>query len=56
MGVKMAVRFQILSGLVAMGNAGRHCGSHAQCLTSLYQARIAVLKKRYESLNERGPF
>jgi len=69
MDVEMAVRFQTLSGLVAMGTRGdmgdeqmqflaaRHaCGSDAKCLTPLYRTRIAVLKQQYESLKQRGPF
>ena len=69
MDVEMAVRFQTLTGLVAMGTRGdmgdeqirfltaRHaCGSAVRCLTPLYRARIAVLKQQYESLKQRGPF
>jgi uncharacterized protein len=69
MDVEMAVRFQTLSGLVAMGTRGdmgdeqiqflaarRRCGSDVKCLTPLYHTRIDVLKRQYESLQQRGPF
>ena len=67
--VETAVRFDTLSGLVAMGMRGdmddaqraflasrRHCGSDARCLTALYRSRIAVLKNQYDALKQRGPF
>jgi uncharacterized protein len=67
--VEMAVRFDTISGLVAMGMRGdmgdaqraflasrRRCSSDASCLTALYQGRIAVLKSQYETLKRRGPF
>lgn len=67
--VEMAVRFDTLAGLVAMGMRGdmgdaqrsflasrRRCGSDAVCLTALYRGRIAVLKSQYEALKQRGPF
>jgi uncharacterized protein len=69
MDVEMAVRFETLTGLVAMGTRGdmgdaqrdflkarAHCGANTACLTALYQARIAVLKNEYQSLKSRGPF
>jgi uncharacterized protein len=67
--VEMSVRFQMLSGLVAMGTRSdmgdaqraflasrRRCGSDARCLSALYQQRIAVLKREYDALKQRGPF
>jgi uncharacterized protein len=67
--VEMAVRFDMLAGLVAMGTRGdmgdaqraflasrRRCSSDARCLTLLYHTRIAVLKSQYEALKQRGPF
>ena len=67
--VEMAVRFDMLSGLVAMGTRGdmgdtqraflasrRRCSSDARCLTLLYHTRIAVLKNQYDALKQRGPF
>jgi uncharacterized protein len=67
--VEMAVRFDTLAGLVAMGTRGdmgdsqraflasrRRCGGDASCLTALYRGRIAVLKSQYEMLQRRGPF
>jgi uncharacterized protein len=67
--VEMAVRFDTLAGLVAMGTRGdmgdsqraflasrRRCGGDATCLTALYRGRIAVLKSQYEMLKQRGPF
>jgi uncharacterized protein len=67
--VEMAVRFDTLAGLVAMGMRGdmgdaqrvflasrRHCGSDARCLTALYRGRIAILKNQYAALKQRGPF
>src|SRR5580704_2475236 len=56
MDVEMAVRFETLAGLVAMGTRGdmgdeqktflsqRHqCSANKDCLTALYQARIAKI-------------
>jgi uncharacterized protein len=67
--VEMAVRFDMLSGLVAMGTRGdmgdaqraflasrRRCSSDARCLARLYHTRIAVLKNQYDALKQRGPF
>ena len=69
MDVEMAVRFEMMTGLVAMGARGdmgdeqlaflkkRHaCGSNRVCLQSAYQARIQTLKDQYASLKSRGPF
>ena len=65
----MAVRFEMMSGLVAMGTRGdmgdaqreflnrrAACGSDSKCLEALYRARIAALKKAYQELKSRGPF
>lgn len=67
--IEMAVRFETLAGLVAMGTRGdmgdaqrgflasrRRCGSDARCLTALYNERIRVLKYEYQTLKRRGPF
>ena len=67
--VEMAVRFETLTGLVAMGTradmgdaqrdflaARRRCGRGVACLAALYRARIAVLKNQYATLKQRGPF
>jgi uncharacterized protein len=69
MDVEMAVRYETLAGLVAMGTRGdmgdeqktflsqRHqCGANRDCLTALYQARIVRLKSEYQGLKSRGPF
>ena len=69
MDVEMAVRFETLTGLVAMGTRSdmgdaqkaflrqrRQCGANTGCLTALYQARIGVLKSEYAALKSRGPF
>jgi uncharacterized protein len=69
MDVEMAVRYQTLAGLVAMGTRGdmgdaqkaflnqrRKCGANNACLTALYPARIATLKSDYAALQSRGPF
>jgi uncharacterized protein len=69
MDVEMSVRFSTLTGLVAMGARGdmqdeqltflserRNCRADKRCLTSLYKARIAVLKRQYARLKSRGPF
>lgn len=67
--VEMAVRFEMLSGLVAMGTRGdmgvaqrdwlqrrARCGASQRCLAAAYRDRIAVLKQAYEQLKRRGPF
>jgi uncharacterized protein len=67
--VEMAVRFETLAGLVAMGARGdmgdaqraflvsrRRCGGDASCLTALYRGRIAILRNQYDMLKQRGPF
>jgi uncharacterized protein len=69
MDVEMSVRFQMLTGLVAMGTRGdmgeeqqtwlksRHaCGASHACLLALYQQRIDRLKEQYAQLKSRGPF
>jgi uncharacterized protein len=69
MDVEMAVRFQMLTGLVAMGTRGdmqdeqqtwlasRHaCGASRSCLLASYRQRIAKLKEQYAHLASRGPF
>jgi uncharacterized protein len=69
MDVEMSVRFQMMMGLVAMGQRGdmgeaqqawlkrRHaCGANRACLQSAYQARIQTLKDAYADLAKRGPF
>jgi uncharacterized protein len=69
MDVEMAVRFEMLTGLVGMGTRGdmgdaqreflrqrRRCGADNVCLTGLYRARISKLKSQYLSLKSRGPF
>jgi uncharacterized protein len=69
MDVEMAVRFETLTGLVAMGTRGdmgdeqraflaarRRCKADTNCLTRAYRARIAVLKSEYDRLKSRGPF
>ena len=65
----MAVRFEMLAGLVPMGTRGNmgdaqreflkargRCGANNACLTALYRARIVRLKSQYLSLKSRGPF
>ena len=67
--VEMAVRYQMLTGLVAMGTRGdmqdeqqawlqsrRACGARRSCLLDAYQQRIAKLKDQYAHLASRGPF
>ena len=69
MDVEMAVRYQTLAGLVAMGTRGDmgdaqrdflkargQCQADNACLTALYRARIAKLKSEYDALKSRGPF
>jgi uncharacterized protein len=69
MDVEMAVRFQMLTGLVAMGTRGdmqdeqqawlksRHaCGRDESCLLNAHRRRIATLKTEYAHLASRGPF
>ena len=69
MDVEMAVRFEMLAGLVPMGTRGdmgdeqrvfltarKRCAADTTCLAALYRSRIAVLKNAYQKLKERGPF
>lgn len=69
MDVEMAVRYQTLAGLVAMGTRGdmgdaqqdflrarTRCSADNACLTALYRARISKLKSEYDALKSRGPF
>jgi uncharacterized protein len=69
MDVEMSVRFQMITGLVAMGTRGdmgeaqqawlkqRHaCGANRACLQTAYQDRIKALKDQYAQLASRGPF
>lgn len=69
MDVEMAVRFETLTGLVAMGARGdmqdaqqqflaarRRCAADRRCIAALYRRRIAVLKAEYRQLASRGPF
>ncbi|MGF6770006.1 uncharacterized protein P3T18_002485 [Paraburkholderia sp. GAS199] len=69
MDVEMAVRFQTLSGLVAMGTRGdmgeqqqswlaarKRCAANQSCLIAAYRQRIQVLKDQYAQLASRGPF
>ncbi|MFM0391480.1 lysozyme inhibitor LprI family protein [Paraburkholderia phytofirmans] len=69
MDVEMAVRYQMLTGLVAMGARGnmqdeqqvwlksrKACGGHQSCLLDAYRRRIGTLKDEYANLASRGPF
>jgi uncharacterized protein len=69
MDVEMAVRFQMLTGLVAMGTRGdmqdeqqarlksrQACVRDESCLLAAYRRRIATLKTEYAHLASRGPF
>jgi uncharacterized protein len=67
--VEMSVRYQMLTGLVAMGTRAqmqdeqhawletrKQCGTNQACLTQAYQQRINSLKQAYAQLASRGPF
>lgn len=67
--VEMSVRYQMLTGLVAMGTRGdmqdeqqawlstrKACGGNRSCLLGAYRKRIGVLKNEYAHLASRGPF
>ncbi|MGH8782033.1 lysozyme inhibitor LprI family protein [Paraburkholderia sp.] len=67
--VEMAVRYEMLTGLVAMGTRGdmqeaqhdwlqrrARCGASRSCLASAYRERIDALKQQYQQLKSRGPF
>ncbi|REE22112.1 uncharacterized protein DUF1311 [Paraburkholderia sp. BL27I4N3] len=69
MDVEMAVRYQMLTGLVAMGARGnmqdeqqawlksrKACGANQSCLLNAYRGRIGTLKDEYANLASRGPF
>ncbi len=67
--VEMSVRYQMLTGLVAMGTRGnmqdaqetwlksrQACGRDHACLLAAYRSRIGTLKDEYAHLASRGPF
>jgi uncharacterized protein YecT (DUF1311 family) len=67
--VEMSVRYQMLTGLVAMGTRGnmqdeqqawlksrQACGRDHACLLAAYRRRIDTLKDEYAHLASRGPF
>ncbi|QHP91150.1 DUF1311 domain-containing protein [Burkholderia glumae] len=67
--VEMAVRFEMLTGLVAMGTRGdmqdaqqawrqrrAACGASRTCLAAAYRDRIAALEPQDQQLKSRGPF
>lgn len=67
--VEMSVRYEMLTGLVAMGARGamqdeqqawlnmrRKCRNNQACLLSSYRHRIEMLKEDYARLASRGPF
>ncbi|MEA3087535.1 MAG: hypothetical protein QOC89_5232 [Paraburkholderia sp.] len=67
--VEMAVRYQMLTGLVAMGTRGdmqdeqqawlktrQACGGNQACLDTAYRNRIQRLKDEYATLASRAPF
>ena len=69
MDVEMSVRYQMLTGLVAMGTRGdmqdeqqawlksrKACGGNQSCLLYAYRRRIGTLKDDYARLASRGPF
>ena len=69
MDVEMSVRYQMLTGLVAMGTRGdmqdeqqawlksrQACGRDDACLLAAYRRRIDTLKAQYAHLASRGPF
>ena len=69
MDVEMSVRYEMLTGLVAMGTRGdmqdeqqawlksrKACGGNQSCLVAAYRQRIDVLKNEYAQLKSRGPF
>ncbi len=69
MDVEMAVRYDTLTGLVAMGTRGdmqdeqrawlherAACRGERRCLRASYTKRIDALKREYEQLKSRGPF
>jgi uncharacterized protein len=69
MDVEMSVRYQMLTGLVAMGTRGdmqdeqqawlrsrQACGRDDSCLFAAYRRRSDTLKAEYAHLASRGPF
>lgn len=69
MDVEMSVRYQMMTGLVAMGARGdmqdeqqawlksrKACGANQSCLLGAYRRRIQTLKDEYANLASRGPF
>ncbi|NKJ47540.1 hypothetical protein CIC12_12465 [Burkholderia sp. SG-MS1] len=67
--VEMSVRYQMLTGLVAMGTRGnmqdeqqawlksrQACGRDHVCLLAAYRRRIGTLTDAYARLASRGPF
>ncbi|MDR6406641.1 lysozyme inhibitor LprI family protein [Paraburkholderia sp. DD10] len=67
--VEMTVRYETLTGLVAMGargnmqdeqqawlNVRKKCGANEACLVAAYRHRIQMLKDEYAHLASRGPF
>ena len=69
MDVEMSVRYEMLTGLVAMGTRGdmqdeqqawlksrKACGGNQSCLVTAYRQRIDALKNEYAQLKSRGPF
>jgi uncharacterized protein len=69
MDVEMAVRYEMLTGLVAMGTRGdmqdeqqawlksrKECRDNQSCLVTAYRQRIDALKSEYAQLKSRGPF
>jgi uncharacterized protein len=69
MDVEMSVRYEMLTGLVAMGTRGdmqdeqqawlksrKACGGNQSCLATAYRQRIDALKNECASLKSRGPF
>ena len=69
MDVEMSVRYEMLTGLVAMGTRGdmqgeqqawlksrKACGADHSCLVTAYRQRIDALKNEYAQLKSRGPF
>ena len=69
MDVEMSVRYQMLTGLVAMGTRGnmqdeqqvwlntrKACRGNQSCLVRAYRQRIQTLKDEYAHLASRGPF
>lgn len=69
MDVEMAVRYQMMTGLVGMGARGsmqdaqqtwlndrKQCAANTSCLVAAYRRRIQTLKDGYAGLKSRGPF